>query len=237
MRCAALAVISALTLAACGQNAPAPSVFPNLFQTAYRAEATITAEDGQTIPVVMIRDGDKQRMEFNAPQGRMVVIHNGESGEQVALMTIGDRTVAMSGGVAGAVSDPAENWNADMTARATRVGPCAGAGQTGTEWADAESNSSTCVTNDGIILSSTQDGRQVWQTTSVTRGPQSPDLFVVPPGVEAMDMSAILGPAMQQQLQQTPAGQGGGEAAGRAALCQALRGQNAPADVLSRAGC
>jgi len=232
MRYVGLVFAAALGLAACGQGAPAAgggaTVFPNLFQTAYRAEATVTSENGHVQPLVMIRDGNKQRLEFESPQGNMAVIINGDTGDQFVITSSGGQTVAVRGGAPGGLSDPGEAWAGDMATTATRTGACSGAGLSGSEWTNTTSGDTACITDDGIILSATHEGRPTWQTTSVQRGPQSPDLFVLPPGVQLMDLSAIMGPAIQ-------AAQGGGEA--QTALCEALRGQSVPANVLSRAGC
>jgi hypothetical protein len=56
------------------------------------------------------------------------------------------------------------------------------------------------VTDDGIILRATDDERVVWETTSVQRGPQSADLFVLPPGTQVMDLGNM-GEMMNQALE------------------------------------
>lgn len=221
MRVLAIAAISALALGACGQSGAdgqsgaaegAGGLFPNLFQGAYRAEATVTAE-GQAIPVIMIRDGARQRIEFNSPQGQMVIVNNGDSGENFVLTSAGGRTIAMrSLGVDANLSDPAEAWSGEMGEGATRTGVCAGAGQTGVQWTHAESGDTACVTNDGIILSATENGHTVWETTSVQRGPQNPALFALPAGVQVMDLGNMMqgmDGAMADALARAKAGQGG----------------------------
>jgi hypothetical protein len=125
--------------------------------------------------------------------------------------------------------NPAEQWSADMASTATRTGSCSVAGESGSEWTrtvDEEVNTA-CVTDDGIILRATENGQTTWETTSVQRGPQSADLFVLPPGVQVMDMSAIAGAA-------AAAATGGGVTP---QLCEQMRSAGAPADALSRAGC
>lgn len=232
MRFAALALVTACALAACNPSAPAGnaggSAFPDLSRASYRAEATVQSPDGGTMPVVMIRSGNKMRMEMASPQGQMAVINNGETGDSFVLMTNGGRTVAMQMSAVD-YKNPADEWNAEMTSTARRTGACAVAGESGSEWThDVNGKANTaCVTDDGIILRATEEGRTTWETTSVQRGPQSADLFVLPPGVQAMDMSAIGGAAA------SAAAQGGMTPQ----LCEQMRSAGAPAEALSRAGC
>ena len=229
MRYAALALVSACALAACNPSAPAGGGgFPDLAGASYRAEANVQSPDGGTMPVVMIRSGNKMRMEIASPQGQMAVINNGETGDSFVLMTSGGQTTAMQMSAID-YKNPAEEWGAEYASTATRTGSCAVAGESGSEWT-RETNGeqhTACVTDDGIILRATEDGRTTWETTSVQRGPQSADLFVLPPGVQAVDMSAIAGAAA------SAAAQGGVTPQ----LCEQMRSAGAPADVLSRAGC
>ncbi len=203
MRKAAFLAVSAALLAACnpsgqsGQEGADASggAFPTLNSGAYRAEANVIAEDGQTMPVVMIRDGSKLRMEMSGPQGEMVIITNPDSGEDFVITNAGGQRMAMRMTQAGApVSDPAEEWSGDMATNATRTGNCSVAGENGAEWTRTEEGAdpqTACVTNDGIILRATDGGRTVWETTSVQRGPQSADLFTLPPGVQVMDLGNL----------------------------------------------
>lgn len=229
MRIAAFALVSACALAACNPSAPAGGgAFPDLTNASYRAEATITGPDGNNMPMVMIRSGQNLRMEMNGPMGQMAVVNNAESGERFVLMTNDGVTRAMNMSSID-YKNPAEDWGAEYRSTAHRTGSCAVAGESGSEWTN-ESNGATrtaCVTDDGIILKATEDGRTTWETTSVQRGAQSADLFVMPPGVQAVDMSAIAGQAASAA------------AAGHATpeLCDTLRRAGAPADALSRAGC
>ena len=232
MRFAALALVSACALAACNPSAPSGNAgggFPDLMHASYRAEAQVQGPDGSTIPVVMIRSGNKIRMEMSSPQGgQMAVINNGESGDRFVLMTNGGHTTAMQMNSID-YKDPAEEWGAEFAATATRTGSCAVAGQSGAEWTrqvDGEARTS-CVTDDGIILRATEGDRTTWETTSVQRGPQSADLFVLPPGVTATDVSSIAAAAAN-----AAAGQGMSPQ-----LCEQMRNNGAPADVLQRAGC
>ncbi|GAM97738.1 hypothetical protein U91I_01366 [alpha proteobacterium U9-1i] len=202
MRRIGLAAAAALVLAACNPSAPsgeggaaggAPSVFPNLFQAAYRAEATITnPESGQTMPVVIVRDGQKVRMEMNGPQGAMVVISNPETGETFSIISGGGRQMAIRANTDD-VSDPNRDWTAE--AGTTFVGPCSVGSESGNEWTRTDENgtSTGCVTQDGIILRAAQNGQTTWETTSISRGPQDASLFALPAGVEVMDLSNMRG--------------------------------------------
>ena len=229
MRIAALALVSGWALAACNPSAPSGGgLFPDLTSASYRAEATVQSPDGGTMPVVMIRSGDNMRMEMSAPQGQMAIVNNAETGESFVLITDGEQTTAMQLSAID-YENPAEAWNTEYASTATRTGSCAVAGESGAEWTrevDGEA-STACVTDDGIILRATEDGRTTWETTRVQRGPQSADLFVLPPGVQVMDLSAIAGAA-------AGAAAGGGVTP---QLCEQMRNAGAPADALSRAGC
>src|SRR5262245_49598234 len=103
MRVAALILVSALALAACGKNGqsgPGASangssgasqagaanpggvvgnLFPNLFQASYRTEANVTSHNGATTPVVMVRSGHNLRMEMDSRQGHITIIQNGDT--------------------------------------------------------------------------------------------------------------------------------------------------------------
>ena len=229
MRFVALALVTACALAACNQNGSAGGgAFPDLNGASFRAEATVQGPDGQTMPVVMIRSGNKMRMEMAGPQGQMAVVNNGDTSESFVLMTNNGQTTAMQ---LSAIDyrNPADEWGAEYAATATRTGSCTVAGETGSQWsreADGTTNT-TCVTNDGIILQATEDGRTTWETTRVQRGAQSADLFVLPAGVQVMDMSAIAGAAAN-------AAAGGGVSP---ELCDQMRRAGAPANALESAGC
>lgn len=228
MRIAAFALVAAL--AACNPSAPSGQagggLFPDLSHAAYRAEAIAYNEEGQSIPVVMIRDGAKMRMEFNAEQGQMAVVNNGDTQESFALVTRNGQTMAMRG-LQEAYSNPADEWGAELASTATRTGTCSVAGQTGAEWTRTENEVAkvACVTDDGIILRATEGDRTTWETTSVQRGAQDASLFVVPEGVQVVDMGAMMG----QAAQAAPAI--------NAQVCNALRNAGAPPERLSQAGC
>lgn len=212
MRSTFLIAACACVLAACNPSAPAggdgaDSVFPNLAQASYRAEAVITQESGSTMPVVMIRDGGRQRMEMTTSEGQTAIITNAQSGEAFIVTTAGGQTMAMRAS-AGDYEDPAAEWGGEIASTATRTGSCSVAGQSGTEWTrDGEGAAETvCVTSDGIILRAAEGDRVMWETTSVQRGPQSAALFEVPPGVQVLDMSNM-GDMMNQALERAQGGQ------------------------------
>jgi hypothetical protein len=180
------------------------------------------------MPVVMIRSGNKVRMEMAGPTGQMAVVNNGDTGESFVLMTQGGQVTAMQMSAVD-YENPAEAWGTDMAASATRTGTCSVAGESGTEWTrdnNGEPNTAW-VTNDGIILRATDNGQTTWETTSVQRGAQSADLFVLPPGVQVMDMSAMMSAG-------AAAAAGGGVTP---ELCDQMRRAGAPANALESAGC
>lgn len=212
MRALLIAAIAALAVAACSPSPPAGQdeppaassgggLFPNLFQTAYRAEATITGEDGATMPVVMIRDGSKMRMEMTTAQGPVATILSRDTGEALVIMHAMGRTMVMRSTIDQS-SGPDMWWdNAEVASSMTQVGPCSHLGETGIEWARNTDGGAqhTCVTGDGVILWATDNGRTTWQTTSIVRGAQDASLFAPPEGVQVMDlgqMGAGLGDAL-----------------------------------------
>lgn len=210
MRAAALVLVSALGLAACNQNAPAPDAggaFPDLTSTSYRAEATITHE-GQSMPVVMIRDGQRQRVEVTTPAGPTTMIFNAETGESYVITSAAGRTIAMQMD-ADEFEDPAKDWSTELSSTARRTGECSVAGENGAEWTRENEGAAhvVCVTPDGVILRTSESGQTTWEVTSVQRGPQAADLFALPAGVEVLD----LGNLEQQMRQALERAQGAGQ--------------------------
>lgn len=209
MRISAFALVAACALAACNPSAPAGDagggggLFPDLSRTAYRAEATILHE-GSSVPVVIIRDGGKMRMEMTAPQGQTTIIANGQAGETYVISNAGGRTMALRAtGMGDQVTDPTLQWQGELAQTATRTGACSVAGENGAEWTKTteEGVETVCVTDDGIILRSTDDGTTVWETTRVERGAQEASLFELPPGVQVVDlgnMGAAAAAAMER---------------------------------------
>jgi hypothetical protein len=106
-------------------------------------------------------------------------------------------------GLSQGLQNPIDEWQGDLAQNATRTGTCTVAGETGAEWTKTTPEDGTdtvCVTEDGIILRATDDGRVAWETTSVQRGAQSAELFTLPEGVEAMDLGNM-GDALNQALE------------------------------------
>jgi hypothetical protein len=215
MRGAFLVLASVCALAACnpsGRSEDSASsgggLFPDLTSSAYRAEATLTNQDGETTPVVMIRDGRKMRMEINSAEGASTIITNGDTGESFILSNQDGRMMAIrAGGLNQGFTNPVDQWQGDLAQTATRTGSCSAASESGAEWTTTTPEDGTdtvCVTEDGIILRATDDGRVVWETTRVERGAQSADLFTVPPGVQVMDlgnMGAMMNEALEAAKQ------------------------------------
>lgn len=209
MRRFMIAGVALWALAACGQNnqptqADGGGLFPDLSGSAYRADATISNADGSTMPVVMIRDGRNMRMEFTTSEGPSIVITNGETGESYMIATANGRQIAVrAAGLGDQVSNPLDSWQTEVAETATRTGNCSVAGENGAEWTKTTPEDGTdavCVTQDGIILRATDDGRVAWETTSVQRGPQSADLFRLPEGVQVMDLGNM-GSMMNQAIE------------------------------------
>lgn len=210
MRIAAAAILAAALIAACSPSAPngqqqgtgasatndSGGAFPSLSQASYRSEATITDRRGRTMPVVMIRDHGKMRMEMTTGAGQSTVISNPDTGETFILTNAGGQPMAMRTTALSQFENPADKWNAEYTATATHTGSCSAAGQNGDAWTRADSDGSTntvCVTHDGILLRAAEGDRTVWETTSVERGPQAAELFTLPPGVQVVDLNNIGG--------------------------------------------
>jgi|CXWL01.1.fsa_nt_gi hypothetical protein len=205
MRAIVLA-LCALALAACNPSAPSgetgegastgpvSNIFPNLTGASYRSEGTILdPNSGQQMPIVIVRDGQKARMEMNSARGEVTVISNPEAGEIYSIVNAGGRRMALRA-AADSVPDPNAEWAGDANSGATLTGPCTGAGETGAEWSRTTDGhaDTVCVTGDGIILKATRDGVTTWDTTSIQRGPQSADQFALPAGVQVMDLGNIM---------------------------------------------
>ena len=207
-----VAALALVALAACGQpqaEAPAaavdagPGSAPDWANASYRAEGVITDENGAT-PIVMIRSGARMRMEFVSEQGPQVIITNPEAQEAIIITSAMGQSMAMRMS-ADTLPDAAKDWREELGADATRTGSCSVAGESGEEWTQntaeaGQTADSACVTSDGVILRGTSNGRVVWETTSVQRGPQSASLFTLPEGVQAMDLSNM-GDAVNQAIE------------------------------------
>lgn len=209
MRHAVLA-IAILALAACGEKTPPEgqadsglaAAFPNLTQASFRADATITDPEGKAMPVVMIRSGDKMRIELQSGAEQQIIIVNPEINQSIIIAQHGGQRMAMT--VASSdIPNAADEWQSELASSATRTGVCSGAGESGAEWTanDQEGGPKTaCVTDDGIILKATENGVTTWETTRVQRGAQAAELFLVPEGVQVMDLGSMLSPEMIDQM-------------------------------------
>ena len=219
MRNFVIAGVAAAALAACNPSAPQGSadtadaggggIFPTLNSASYRAEGNILRGD-EAMPIVMIRDGQRMRMEVTTPEGQSVIVSNGQTGEGFVVTNAAGRTMAMRLSQSTQdFTDPSEAWGAEVAATATLRGACTGAGETGREWVRTEASveKSVCVTQDGIILRATDAGKTVWETTNVARGPQAASLFELPPGVQVIDLNNI--PGMAEALERAKAARGG----------------------------
>lgn len=195
---------AALTLAACNQaqtpaakqEAAADAVFPDLFQASYRVEASVRRDEtDQLRPIVMVRAGNKMRIEITSDQGPVTIISNPDENAAYMVSQMAGRPIAMRVSLDQA-QIPAEvtDWadGKDVTAG----GPCAGAGETGTRWNVAPTEaepvaSSACVTSDGILLQATKGDVVTWEATRVARGAQDVAQFAPPPGAQVMDLGAM----------------------------------------------
>ncbi|NWG52561.1 MAG: hypothetical protein HXY28_02475 [Hydrogenophilaceae bacterium] len=212
------AAAAAFALAACGNNAAtdAPAAdaasFPSLAAASYRAEAVSTAADGKQTRVVQIRSGPKTRMEFASEQGAVVMLFDSAAQSAHAIMPAQRMAIRLAAGGpdAFAVSDPSQIWSAGAQgATPTHTGACAVAGETGAEWTVVKEGAApnvACVTGDGIILRLRQGDRVTWEAVSVSRGPQDPQLFVVPAGYALQDFSAMSPAGSDQADPAAPAG-------------------------------
>lgn len=86
-------------------------------------------------------------------------------------------------------------WAALGGDNARHVGKCEVAGENGNEWRPREEAAGVervaCITDDGIVLRVTENGRALWQATSVQRGAQDAALFGVPAGYQLIDPQAV----------------------------------------------
>ncbi len=215
MRTILLAGTFVLALAAtgCGArtegagSAPAveQSVFPNLFQTAYRAEANVRMGEAETMPVVMYRSGGKMRMEMNRPEGQAIMISDPEASQAFMISEMGGRRMALRIALDEAMRrDALAAWTTEGRAP-TRVGSCSAAGESGVEWSLAPTETdaavrTACVSADGVLLRATEDGATTWEATSIVRGPQDAALFAPPPDVPVTDLSAGVPAAIAAQM-------------------------------------
>lgn len=96
-------------------------------------------------------------------------------------------------------------WAALGADNAKSDGACEVAGESGHEWRPREETAgverSACITDDGIVLRVTENGRALWEATSLQRGQQDAALFGVPPGYQLINPQAVaerVGAQMEQ---------------------------------------
>lgn len=211
MRIAVLVMVSVLAIASCGPSAPsndatkdgsttAASVSeppPQASAVSFRQEATLIRPDGTIMPEVLIHDGAKIRTEMNGPSGSIINIVNSDTHEAISLMQMGGRTIATRTDLSqmqtsAPAADQVTAFRAQLQSRAHRVGSCSAGGENGSEWTvdapagagDVTGSRSMCMTSDGIMIQMKQNGRVVFDTQRLQRGPQDPTLFQVPLGVQ-----------------------------------------------------
>lgn len=208
MRFAGLAAIAALALMACGNGGGSgdaaqggagetaetaqAAVFPSLVAANYRAEGRATDPDtSATTTMVQYRAGPKTRMEFTS-QGQSAVMIV-DAGAQEAFMLMPAQRMAMRVPLDRGMTTADQIWSSESEgATVTHTGACTVAGEQGLEWTsvkEGEPPNTGCVTPDGIMLRLTQGDQVVWETISITRGPQDAGLFVVPAGYSLTDLS------------------------------------------------
>ncbi len=189
----------AMVLAACG-DPPSPVgptdelVTPPLFQAAYRVDAEMFPESGGAgLPLVMVRDGDRTRMEITTPEsGRVVVISAaGESYLIRELLGLYD-VIRIAPGAAPQPPDVA--WTAPGV-RVRRTGDCRVASETGGMFESTDpvtgQRGVACISSDGVMLEARENGRLVWRASRVLRGPQDPAQFTPPPGAAILDAEGL----------------------------------------------
>ena len=193
MRNVLVALLAVAATAGCGPQPPSADVgaqagaavsasFPDLFQAAYRAEALMTLDDGSITPVLMIRDAAKVRVEMSVAEAPSVSVRDHASGEGFVINVVSGRPVVTRQTAGQTPNAPEMWWDGDIAASMSRVGDCSHLGQRGAEWerARVEGPQHACVTDDGIVLWATNNGRTIWQLASLQRGPQDASLFAAP---------------------------------------------------------
>jgi len=82
-------------------------------------------------------------------------------------------------------------WEALGAENARSIGNCRVAGQRGHQWRPTKQAQGVkrlaCITGDGIVLKVSENGRVLWEATSLQRGPQEAALFGVPAGYRRID--------------------------------------------------
>jgi hypothetical protein len=211
-----LLVLAALAVSGCGAQDTAQmrsepgaeeTVRPPLFQAAYRVDAQIFPEDGSApLPLVLIRDGARTRMEVSLPnRGDAVFLVRDDETLMIMRLLGGDLVVRAPADAAPPIPE-ATLAGADLR----RMGDCAVAGEAGSLFANPNTGTGqpgrACITADGIMLQAFEGERLVWQANAVRRGAQDPALFEPPLGASIID-AADMGEAaagMADQFQDPP---------------------------------
>lgn len=96
-------------------------------------------------------------------------------------------------------------WEALGAENAKSTGSCEVAGESGREWQPREVTAgverTACITDDGIVLSVTENGRALWQATSLQRGQQDAAMFGVPAGYQLINPQAVAEQVSEQMEQ------------------------------------
>ncbi|MDX2273971.1 MAG: hypothetical protein NW206_00855 [Hyphomonadaceae bacterium] len=206
-------------LCACSQGAPTAqpvpqgpaAPFPDLNQTPFRATAAMVSAAGGSVPVIVLRDGRRTRLELRGPEGDVIRVTDREAGQTTFWRRQLGRAVLVepAPGERPPADFPEFWWEEDGLAAEMRlVGACALLDENGSEWArqNDPSGRSICVTTDGVVLWAADRGATVWHLTSLQRGPQELSEFGPPsgarsegpePAVEERDLNAAYVPPPQ----------------------------------------
>jgi hypothetical protein len=96
-------------------------------------------------------------------------------------------------------------WEVLGADNAKSAGRCEVAGESGHEWQPREATQgverTACITDDGIVLRVTENGRSLWEATSLQRGEQDTALFGVPPGYQLINPQAVAEQVNEQMEQ------------------------------------
>jgi hypothetical protein len=186
-------VLAALAGAAAAGEIPEP-------RASYAGEGVMTSEAG-AMPFRVFADGAIERREVTAENGTHVVIKRPDLGVAY-LMTPDDHMAVEVSGDAGSLPDSAEEMRTFDTAP---VGSEKIAGEPATKYAVSGVNADGAgfdgfawVTDDGILLkmegtasSGGTDMPMSVELTGLTRGPQDPALFELPPGMPVMRLGGM----------------------------------------------
>lgn len=206
-RVSAAAITSTMTLALAGLVAGNTPVAAEPLPTP-SVDFALKAKLGGRVQVDMSRQGNRMRMEISNPA---------VPGTLLGFLNIDTRKVVLvspSLPKMGIETDlPADFQIASLAGEGTRAGTSQVAGEPCTLWqvekaAQLAGPTTACITEDGIVLRTLVEiqGKPhlTFEVISLTRGPQDPDLFRLPPGTRTMKMpngggllpSPSVGPAL-----------------------------------------